>query len=342
MTQSRKFEPGFSFTEVLFAVMILGIGFIMVAAIFPVAIQQARTSSEETTGAAVTRGAANYLEKIASNSTMPATGNVVVGPDFDGFPPSPTMPDFRDTFTVATALRGSIVSDGDSRYGWVPFYRRAGDPANPSTWSPFAQVIMVPVLARNESTFNRVDRQGPPVRRGGPLVWHNRPAGLYSGPGTARILGNISNGVSGFPDTIEFPNPLDQDIPSEGAYVIVADAIRAPNNPKFWNEFVAPEVQGRIYRLGNRDASGNPAIWELMPGFDFEPIRVDIDRTRVNDGAAPNPADNKDEVVGAATSNYQLTNVYFFVVGRGLSTSAPGREGIAQDVSAYTTFVNVN
>ena len=43
---------GFSFTEVLFAVMILGIGFIMVAAIFPVAIQQATTvnrSSARTT-----------------------------------------------------------------------------------------------------------------------------------------------------------------------------------------------------------------------------------------------------------------------------------------------------
>src|SRR5688572_3759849 len=78
---------GFSFTEVLFAVMILGVGFIMVAAIFPVAIQQAQTSTEETTSAAVSRGAINYLEKVATNSTMPATNDMLVGPDFDGWPP---------------------------------------------------------------------------------------------------------------------------------------------------------------------------------------------------------------------------------------------------------------
>mgnify|MGYP003884520069 CR=1 FL=1 len=39
---------GFTFTEVLFAVLLLGVGFIMLAGIFPVAIRQAQTSVEQT------------------------------------------------------------------------------------------------------------------------------------------------------------------------------------------------------------------------------------------------------------------------------------------------------
>ena len=167
---------GFSFTEVLFAVMILGIGFIMVAAIFPVAIQQARTSSEETTGAAVSRGAANLLEKVARNSTMPATGlaNIVVSGDFDGFPPPAGLPAVRDNFTLSAAVRGSAIVAADPRFGWVPFYRRSGDPLNPDTWSPFAQVIMIPVFARAQSEYV-VDRNqsGQLIDRGIPKVLHD-------------------------------------------------------------------------------------------------------------------------------------------------------------------------
>src|SRR5882672_5687873 len=49
---SPSARPAFSFTEILFAIMILGIGFIMVAAMFPVALSQTESSSQETIGAA--------------------------------------------------------------------------------------------------------------------------------------------------------------------------------------------------------------------------------------------------------------------------------------------------
>ncbi len=52
-------SPAFSIVEVLFAVMILGIGFIMVAAIFPVGIQQGRDAIDDTTGRTIARDAAN-------------------------------------------------------------------------------------------------------------------------------------------------------------------------------------------------------------------------------------------------------------------------------------------
>src|SRR5438477_264784 len=62
---SRK---GFSFTEILFAVMILGIGFIMIAAMFPVAIKQTENSQQETIGAAVARAAVDHLQQFAQQT----------------------------------------------------------------------------------------------------------------------------------------------------------------------------------------------------------------------------------------------------------------------------------
>src|SRR5438045_9581021 len=64
-----KTRRGYSFTEVMFAVVILGIGFIMIAAIFPAAIHQSKTTQEETTAATVARAAVQYLEAIGNYST---------------------------------------------------------------------------------------------------------------------------------------------------------------------------------------------------------------------------------------------------------------------------------
>jgi prepilin-type N-terminal cleavage/methylation domain-containing protein len=304
---------GFSFTEVLFAVMILGIGFIMVAAIFPVAIQQARTSSEETTGAAVSRGAANLLEKVASNSTMPATGlaNIVVSGDFDGFPPPAGLPAVRDNFTLSAAVRGSAIVAADPRFGWVPFYRRSGDPLNPDTWSPFAQVIMIPVFARAQSEYV-VDRN-----QSGQLVDRGIPKVLHDGNGGAVIHATILDGPNvgvGAADQITF---LDHpEVASEGAYVIIADATRGrPNSP--FALTVATHVHGRMYRLGNRvpmaDPAQLPTTWELMPGFDFDPIPIDENGL---------PGDGKERLFGSQRDDLQ--NILVFVVGRGIDRANPG------------------
>ena len=304
---------GFSFTEVLFAVMILGIGFIMVAAIFPVAIQQARNSSEETAAAAVSRGAANFVEKVATESVMPVTNNVVVGPDFDID---------GDGQTLATALRGSAVTASDNRYAWVPLYRRAGDPTIPATWSRFAQVFMIPVLIRNESEFKP---------QGGTL-----PRVFDNGAGAPFVTANLRNGTTpGAPDTIVFNTASQRGLPSEGAFVIIGAAVRSGRAG--WNARVAPQLHGRIYRLGNPvEGTGTPpSTWELMPGFEFDPINADENG---------DPADGAElRVLGDG----DLDDILLFVIGRGVSTGDPGTlaapnwEGMTQDVSAFTTFVTV-
>src|SRR4051812_8002399 len=56
---------GFSFAEVMFAVIILGVGFIMIAAVFPVAIRQSKSTSDETAAAALAQGATNLIDHVA-------------------------------------------------------------------------------------------------------------------------------------------------------------------------------------------------------------------------------------------------------------------------------------
>src|SRR3978361_1570675 len=54
-------RTAFSFAEVMFAVVILGIGFIMIAAIFPVAMQQSQATNDESIAAAISRESANTV-----------------------------------------------------------------------------------------------------------------------------------------------------------------------------------------------------------------------------------------------------------------------------------------
>jgi type II secretory pathway pseudopilin PulG len=56
-------RPAFSFAEVMFAVIVLGIGFIMIAAVFPVAISQSQSTKQETTTAAVVQQGVQLIQQ---------------------------------------------------------------------------------------------------------------------------------------------------------------------------------------------------------------------------------------------------------------------------------------
>ncbi len=64
---------GFSFTELLFAVMILGIGFIMLAAIFPVGLSQTKSNFEENVAATLAKTSAESMSELAQESILPPT-----------------------------------------------------------------------------------------------------------------------------------------------------------------------------------------------------------------------------------------------------------------------------
>jgi type II secretory pathway pseudopilin PulG len=182
-----NFRRGFSFTEILFAVIILGIGFIMVAAIFPVAIQQGKVTTEEGTAAGIAREALSYLGQVGANSDsipdsqggplFPATGTGFSLAPYPGLvysfrDPQPSgelhpldgavAPGKNTLLTAITPstdnlwnrLNLSLVVPSDQRYAFVGLYRRNGDPNDRRTWSPFVQAWFIPVTARSRSVYS--------------------------------------------------------------------------------------------------------------------------------------------------------------------------------------------
>src|SRR4051794_18261964 len=72
---------GFSLTEVMFAVIVMGIGFIMVAAMFPVTISQSRLTVEETTAAALGRNAFAATSLTAQGGDLVTPGPLLPATD---------------------------------------------------------------------------------------------------------------------------------------------------------------------------------------------------------------------------------------------------------------------
>lgn len=156
LTRTTRMRRGFSFVEVLFAVMILGIGFIMIAGVFPVAIAQTQTNGEESVGAALARSAASYLSTIPFSS-------------YPGEWPGTAANDVKrvDT-TIFGVIRGNVISPEDPRYAWVALYRRAIDPPTVNSQgqtvagaqSSTAQVYIIVVRCRNRPGYDNRDISG--------------------------------------------------------------------------------------------------------------------------------------------------------------------------------------
>lgn len=166
---ARASRGGFSFIEVLFAVMILGIGFIMIAGIFPVAISQTQTSAEEGHAASIARGGVAYLEKMPYTSTLMNPDKFAATPDPNRgilrmFDPAMDVPvetyDAAGTKVVQQIkpwdmIKGNLIHSDDPRYAWVPLWRRPYD-ANGQPES-YAQVIVVAVQCRNHGRYDASD-----------------------------------------------------------------------------------------------------------------------------------------------------------------------------------------
>ena len=186
---NRRRTTGFTLTEVMFAVITLGIGLIMVAAVFPVAIQQRKLTSDETIASTIATGGMEYMADLAKIAgRLPANGDVVQ-------PLSAAA--WQD-------VRGNLIMPTDRRFAWVPLYRRAGTALAPAA---SAQIFLIPVQVRNASTFVAADAS-------------NATANLMPRPVTV----TIANGASGLPDLITFTGGQ-QGAVAEGTYVVIsADA----------------------------------------------------------------------------------------------------------------------
>ena len=255
-------RPGFSFVEVLFAVIILGVGFILVAAIFPVAIQQTQATAEDAAAAAAAREAANAITGLPTAATNPLyvstataaqiAANPPIGiPQLLLFPPtvkkyiapsagvvgSAPPPAIVVPFTGRAweVARGNAINPSDPRYAFVPFYKRENG-------SPVAQLIVVAVTARNRPVYNlSVDAALP---------------SNYSGPAGVVTAGAVTTQTA-VADTT-------------GLYTVYPDSITFASPPLWVGEGCTVPTYtttGRSYRLGRALSAATPPVsFELDAG----------------------------------------------------------------------------
>src|SRR5689334_21831744 len=100
----RNRKSAFSLTEVMFAVIVLGIGFILIAAIFPVSISQSRLTIEETSAAANARSALSVTSRVADggDANMVGTTPAPLLPQTDLYTSPPATAAAQATATATT------------------------------------------------------------------------------------------------------------------------------------------------------------------------------------------------------------------------------------------------
>src|SRR5438132_4863867 len=159
----RRPRAGFTFMEILFAVIIMGVGMIMVAAMFPAAIKQTQANVEDAASTTVGRDALRQMIQIArqkdlSNAAQPKSllGEFMqpvktrLNPSSSSYPyvfsfhrndvrngsggymsKGPTPAEQQMLWDL---IKGSVIVPSDPRYAWVPFYSR--DVAVPPLTTP--------------------------------------------------------------------------------------------------------------------------------------------------------------------------------------------------------------
>ncbi len=268
----------FSFVEILFAIMILGIGFIMIAAMFPVAIQQNQTTMELTMGRFVAEAGQRQVEAIIKSGMTPAdsggeirysspsaawvaatgynTGDVV---DFSGTlyqcilantsdltnqPPNATYWSSATPTSVFGQVQGNRICVADPRFAWVPFYSRDG--AGPGTT---AYIYILGLTSRSGSAYAYATIPTP-----------------YQ---TKVRLSNLASG-----DTIRIvpPGPGSPDVPmvADGAFVILKPRDNpTPSSPTPPSPGPPGPWSSTYFRLGAN--AGAVDLWYVDPGYDITP-----------------------------------------------------------------------
>jgi len=71
----KSLHSGFTFLEVLFSVIIIGVGIVMVASMFPVAVEQQQANVSEAAAVAVGKDALRYIQSVTASFQPGASGS---------------------------------------------------------------------------------------------------------------------------------------------------------------------------------------------------------------------------------------------------------------------------
>jgi hypothetical protein len=337
----RAARPAFTFLEVLFAVIIVGIGFIMIAAIFPVAISQTQANVSEATGIAVGRDAIRYLQGQLALPIPPGT----TGPSL---PVTTEIPSSNYPVIVpmqaVPGLNLNQVLTADRRFTWTALYRR--DIQKQTVNGAFVQLpaayAQLYVVVSQNTAEGQVTYGSPPA------LWDNGTGSpLASNFFYANISGSaVSNPANPTPNSIAINsyatfNAASLNLPvakyavgsnydgngpvTEGAFVLVVDAT-ANNGPQDAGTVVGWYGQLGVLVAGAVNANGTAnTVWYLQ---------------------TPPPSG----YTGRTTGNWN--NVYVFILGKApnpngplvvpANVNYPNYDGPAQDVTCTSGFARVN
>jgi Tfp pilus assembly protein PilV len=334
-------HSGFTFIEVLFAVILLGIGFIMIAAVFPVAIQQTSAVSDETQGTALARDAIKKIQQAADSVATADAGSASANTLFPvtGTSAAPNIYAITTTGTgnvnlltatpASNGLMAALGADsfftGDHRFGWVGFYRRD------SATSPFVQVYVIslqnpnfanylyPVPTPNQTVVSAaVPPPVPPSAYG------------YSPPQAAQIQASFYYNTDGSTNII-VSYPMSQQTPNAltGAYALVASG--------------NANMVGRFFRLGiplgpsaipsgytPPNGTTNPQVFQIQPGSDITPADAQVNGFTASTTTA------------AFTGTVWLMGAAPTVDPAGSGQYIGPFNGPNQDVGVATGFVRIN
>jgi hypothetical protein len=201
----------------MFAVILLGIGFIMLAGMFPVAIRQTQTTAEESHGAILAQAGAKILEQVALAKEYPVTDGQVRGLTKEAW----------------LRLDGNLVNAQDPRFAWTALYKRnAGE--------NFIQVVILAARSNLRPAFDANDTSAL-----------NMP--LAADPGLdvpnlyPRRLGSATlkkgDAVNGIADRITFSQV--EPMLASGSFIVCGNNNDAVRVYRLGNEF----VKGKDYDL---------------------------------------------------------------------------------------------
>ena len=323
-------SSGFSFVELLFAVMILGIGLIMVAAIFPAGLSQTKSNFDETQISAAARAAEGKLAGSAFLSDFDTADNMVYPLQASTGSPS-----------LVQLAQSNMVNSSDPRYAWVGFYKRAkaapnnlaqvmfvgvnrSDPFNGgSAWSSTASYNAGAVVNDRGLQYycTATNTAKEPITPIGATFWE--PALSY------RKLHCIINGSQITFKAVPPADPIESgnlNALAPGSYVILADASfpGGPNGLSYnanqyrWN--------GTMYRIADAPDPAQPHVYNFEPGYEFKPDAI----------APPAPLTQTTSIgsVGNEAVCYIVGRNYTGTVG-----TVPQFDGPGLDISYYTSFV---
>ena len=313
---ARRPRGGFTFIEVMFAVLVLGVGVIMIAAMLPVAIRTAQETRDNAAGSAAIESGFHAVEQsYADTGTegLPPTVTLNAGgfeftrpwtwpyraddwpaadlariPDYYAIDvangvPSPRVGVLQRTF-------GSRIVSSDPTLMWIPFVARGDDVEPP-------QVAMVAVRSRNIDQFPTSVAAGVPEVDFFPS-FHDVstfPADIAN-PAFRRMDNHalpVSVATHGGRALIDgVPSLEDDDIAKiSGRAGLSNQQVREAAVEGAALVLVDPQGRLRVYRLAApltaddaNPAGDGPTTWVLLPDAGLRPNAV---RVIVNDPGNP-------------------------------------------------------